>query len=180
MTAQAPTALIPPSDHLTASDRMRRIMNGGFRASQWRSGVTQSAESDIAIHYSMVRSYDAKRLYYRPELKLVRADPTSRVVEILEVDGQSLPIHRPLYPDSIMRGVKPIVGYILVYAGRPVDSPYATQLLAAPGQVLTGRVPMTLFLAHATAMESSEEAAVGAVRDWLASTWRRHQQICVP
>jgi hypothetical protein len=76
--------------------------------------------------------------------------------------------------------MKPVVAYLLVYDGKPLNNPYLEQLTAAPRQMLIGRLPMTLFLAYANVMGNEQEAALGAAREWLASSWRLYRAACMP
>ena len=103
-------------------------IRGRFLTSQWREGTFES--DDLRFTFSVIRSYDAKRLYHRPEDVLVEhMTVASQGLELLKTDWGSLPIHRAYYANT---DPAIVVSYLLVYHSSPVASPYRAQLRAAP------------------------------------------------
>jgi len=149
-------------------------------ALQYREGFIRSDGLAPTLRYVIVRSYDARRLYYRPEYSFAIDTPTDHTIEWIDVDGEKVPTHIPQYADSFTTQMKPVIAYLLVYDGKPLENPYLAQLMAAPRQMLTGRLPMTLFLAYANVMGDEQEAALGAAREWLASSWQLYRAACMP
>lgn len=169
-----PSALIPPSSQPPPKNRVSDA------ALQFREGVIRSGGSAPTLRYVIVRSYDARRLYYRPEYSYALETPKGHRLEWLDVDGARLPIHVPQYADSITTQMKPVIAYLLVQDGQPIENPYLAQLMTAPRQLLVGRLPMTLFLAYGSVMRAETEPALAAAREWLASSWELYRAACVP
>jgi hypothetical protein len=146
----------------------------------WREGTIEGGPGEPELHYSILRSYDPKRLYYRPDYSMIRRlMPRSRELEWVELDGVRLPVHVPIYPWSGRQGALRHYGaYILIYGGEPVAHPIANQLLAAPRQMFVGSQPMTLMFVWARARPAAGEATEARLRSWLFEGWQRYQQIC--
>jgi hypothetical protein len=181
-----PTALIPGpgvSDPALLAERARWFERE-FGAFAWREGTVRTPAAVPDLRYVTVRSYDAKRLYYRPQYRLLReASPMRSGLEWLEVDGARIPIHRALYGDAGQRGaspgLQPVVAYLLVYRGGPVADPYVAQLRAAPLLLLRGASPMTLFYVQGAAGPDQLEATRAAALEWLAGAWRSYRATCL-
>ena len=177
---RAPLALAP-AEHASALERGRDAwMREHFAASAWREGRIAGASGAPTLSYTVVRSYDAKRVYYRPENTLLRGhNVRARELEWVDAHDVRLPIHRPRYasPGASLRAV---AGYLLVYEGRPVADPYRAQLLAAARQLLGGSAPMTLFFVHGSATVEQVEETELRVRTALREQWERYRSSCLP
>ena len=170
-----PSVLIPRSTELDPA-RVQAVVRV-FESFAWREGTLPASADHPELHYSILRSWDPKKLYYRPDYGMIRKlTPTGRELEWIEADGESLPIHVPLYPG---RNPRVHVGaYVLIYAGKLVAHPIPSQLLAAPRQMFLGRYPMTLYFVWAFTPRAQREATEAQLRQWLAESWREYQQIC--
>ncbi len=130
----------------------------------------------LRFDFSIIRSYDAKRLYHRPENSLVEhAMVARRAIEWVPAGSSALPIHRAYYDDTAPTIV---VAYLLAYRSSPVANPYWAQLRAAPVELLAGRRPMTLFLVQARGSLGSVREMEKVEREWLLSVWERYCSAC--
>lgn len=131
----------------------------------------------VQFDYSVVRSYDPKRLYHRPENTLVRHDAIveRRGIDWVQTPSGELPIHRAYY-DNTNRTI--VVSYLLVFRSAPVANPYWPHVSAAPIEVFTGRRPMTLFFIKAEAWPGATHEAEKAEREWLVSAWQAYRNAC--
>jgi hypothetical protein len=145
-----------------------------YQSSQWREGTF--FKDGLRFDFSIVRSYDAKLLYHRPETSLVEhAIVDRRGMEWVPVDSGALPIHRAYYTDTAPAIV---VAYLLVYRSSPVASPYWPQLRAAPVELFSGRRPMTLFLIQARGSPAGVQEMEKVEREWLLSSWEKYRSAC--
>lgn len=172
---KAPRAFVPESAQASHSGGSRDAwMRELFQSSQWDEG--SFLREGLRFDFSIIRSYDAKRLYHRPETSLVeRAVVERRGMDWVNTDSGVLPIHRAYYgaTDPVI-----VAAYLLVYRSSPVASPYWPQLRAAPVQLLSGRRPMTLFFIQARASPSSLREMEKVERDWLLSSWEKYRSVC--
>ncbi len=172
---RAPQALMPESAQASHSAGSRDAwMRKLFQSSQWQEG--SFVRDGLHFDFSIIRSYDAKRLYHRPETSLVEhAIVERRGIEWVRADSGALPIHRAYYGD---RDPAILVAYLLVYRSSPVASPYWPQLRAAPVQIFTGRRPMTLFFIQARGQPGSLQEVEKVEREWLLSSWETYRSAC--
>lgn len=178
---RAPLALAPAA-HASALERGRDAwMREHFAASAWREGRIAGRSGAPALAYAVVRSYDAKRVYYRPENTLLRGHSVrARELEWVDAHDVRLPIHRPRYSSTPGASLRAVAGYLLVYEGRPVADPYRAQLLAAPHQLLGASTPMTLFFVHGSAAAEQVEETEVRLRAALREQWERYRSSCLP
>jgi len=172
-----PSALLPQFDPAYGPSSKRDAwMRDRFQSSQWQEG--SFSQDGLRLDFSIVRSYDAKRLYHRPENSLVeeQAVVERRVIEWVQDGSGSLPIHRAYYGDT---DPAIAVAYLLVYRSAPVASPYWPQLRAAPAEVVTGSRPMTLFLVQARGSPARLPEMEKIEREWLLSSWRNYRSACL-
>jgi exosortase len=155
-----------------------RELGERFEAFAFREGVIRDPEGlapDLA--YTILRTYDAKRTYYRPEYWLSgHREPAKLELDRIDVDGRAVPVRRIEFAtrdDEVY-----LAGYLVVYEGEPVANPVRAQLLAAPGLVLRGSLPMTLYYAQVVARPEQADAASQALERWLAGSWRQYDSIC--
>jgi len=170
-------AFLPQSQ--LASDFARRPdvwMRERFQSSQWHE---ESFDRDgLRFDVSIIRSYDAKRLYHRPESSLLERTSVveSRGIEWVSADSGVLPIHRVYYGKT---NPAVLVAYLLVYRSSPVANPYLAQLRAAPVELFSGRYPMTLFFIQAHGSPESLGKMEIVVREWLISAWNNYRCVCI-
>jgi hypothetical protein len=150
-------------------------MRERFESSQWGEG--SFFRDGVRFDFSIIRSYDAKRLYHRPENSLVDHAfvVQSRGIEWVRADSGALPIHRAYYGDT---DPAILVAYLLVYRFSPVASPYWPQLRAAPIEIFSGRRPMTLFLIQARGSPGSLREMEKVEQEWLLSSWEKYRFAC--
>jgi hypothetical protein len=172
-----PEALLSVSSPASDAARKRDSwMRERFESAQWHeeSFVRDGLRFDV----TMIRSYDAKRLYHRPENSLVARSllVEKRGIEWAPAASGPLPIHRAYYsnPESDV-----LVGYLLVYRSSPVASPYVAQMQAAPVELFAGRYPMTLFFIQGRGSPGSLGKMESIARDWLVSAWAKYRSTCM-
>jgi len=147
-----------------------------FQSSQWSEG--SFFRDGQRFQFSIIRSYDAKRLFHRPENSLVEHAfvVKNREIEWVRADSGALPIHRAYYGDM---DPAILVAYLLVYRSSPVASPYWPQLRAAPVELFSGRRPMTLFFIQARGSPGSLREMEKVEREWLLSSWEKYRSACM-
>ncbi len=156
------------------------FMRRRLRAHQWKEGKLPTQPGEPAIRYTIVRSYDAKRLYYRIERRLLGAEPDVQEIVEVEAGSEQLPIRTLRFHPKPGSAGATVPAYLLVYDGRPVGNPYVNQLLAAPLRMLTGRLPMTAFFAASDVHMREMDAVQKRQIEWLVESWHRYREICFP
>lgn len=130
----------------------------------WTERVYKVNGEDVTLFAG--RSYDAKRLYHHPELALMRGTETAAA-------GVMRTSARPDVPLHVLRtardGRSGVAVYALLYEGRFVDNPIAFQVRAAAELLVSGRKPMTLFLASDLSGNPSQIDQAPATRTLLAA-----------
>lgn len=175
-----PMALVPNAEDGELGERSV-FLRSTFAASQIRQGVHRPVGARIALHHATVRSYDPKRLYYRPDHYLAEnRKPEGRDLEILEVEGARLSVFRPRFPRPTPISPVTLAAYLLVYRGEPVARPIHAQLRSAIQQAITGASPMTLFFAWTEVSPADTEEAEARLREWISRQWVRYHEICTP
>jgi hypothetical protein len=112
------------------------------------------------------RSYDAKRLYHHPELALLRGTETEPA-GVTRLEGRpELPLHVIKTSHEGRRGV---AVYALLYQRRFVENPVLFQLRTSAELLVSGRRPMTLFMASDLAGKADRLDAAPATRVLLAA-----------
>jgi len=167
-----PSALAPGLDSPDDSWMRQR-----FQAFAWRE--KEIRRGGAPLHYVIARSFDAKRLYYRPSHTLSKAgEPAEVILKQVEVGGETLPIFESVYPRALNRlQPRPIAFHLLVYDGELVEEPIREQLLAAPRMLIQGRRPMTLIYVQTFEDEGNTSSRQSAY-DWLAETWQTYRAVC--
>lgn len=155
-------------------------MQSLYDAEQYWEGGVYPRTNRLSLEYAVIRSYNAKRLYYRPEHRYLRgAVPNVQTIEWIDYAGTRLPIHRSFYPSTASGQRKRIVAYLLMYEGKAIGNPYIAQLVSAPRQLVRGSHPMTLFLVSGEVHSSDFEAAEADAREWLKRAWQTYRAVCV-
>jgi exosortase len=177
-----PVALVPGSGIHDPERRAQREreMREQFEAFAFREGVLRARDRPDAgadLAWSIVRTFDPKRVYYRPEYWLSgHGEAIESGIDPLDVAGRSLPLHRVRLET---RGEHVhVAGYLLVYGGEPVADGMRAQLAAAPQLMLRGPRPMTLYYAQALSAPDDLEATSDALARWLAASWKQYAAIC--
>jgi exosortase len=177
-----PEALVPSQSAATVSSERAAELARNFELHQWREGRLAGTAGAPEIQYTVIRSYDAKSLYYRGTRRIWKdVAPNGDRVDWIDAGGERLPIVRSVagdedHQDPAVNGA--VIGALLVYDGEPVSNGWLAQLRAAPRQVLTGSRPMTLFAARSDVPRAQREAAEKRVNDWLVASWRDYRVIC--
>jgi hypothetical protein len=166
-----PSAIVPV-DHPAGS--RDAFLHTRFQSPQFMEGSFLSKEG--RFNYSIIRSYDPKRLYHRPENSLVEhAVVTRRAIEWVPTDAGAVPIHRAYYDEEDQALV---VAYLLVFRSSPVASPYWPHLRAAFSELFTGSHPMTLYFIQARGLPESVPEMEKVEREWLVSSWEKYRTAC--
>lgn len=174
-----PSAYIPYSKSGEAKQKRDSWMKAKYRAHQWQERTIESKETGRPVRTTIIRSYDAKRLYYRPEVLLSgfgHAD--SHELEWIGDGSQELPIHRARYDPTATSRTTPIVAYMLVDGVTPIADPYRSQLWSAPSRLFAGAQPMTLFFFAAVGPTDEVQRAEKSAHDWIRSAWHQYQTAC--
>jgi hypothetical protein len=171
-----PQALIPGPgiDDPVLRAKRERAVQQEFEGFAFREGVVRGTP---ALSYSIIRTWDPKRVYYRPEYWLSgHAEASSIEIETLDAGGRSIPIHRVGFAPRA--GELRLAAYLLVYRGEPIAHAMREQILAAPSLMLHGARPMTLYYAQASSSLEDAERTQQALARWLASSWKQYDTIC--
>jgi len=171
----AARVFVQQSTPASESSRKRDAwMREQFEAFQWREG--SFVKGGQRFDFSILRSYDAKRLYHRPENYFAdRAFVRERGMEWVATDSGAVPLHRVYYDDP---SGAVLVAYLLVYRSSPVANPYWAQLRAAPVELFSGRTPMTLFLIRAHGAPGTLRVMENVGREWLLSSLGDYRSAC--
>ncbi len=173
-----PPALAPPWPPRDAPVPGISYLEERMKPSHWREGKLRSTGGS-PLKYVIARGVDAKHIYYRPEYKLVTPRrPFSHDDEWIPDESGPLPVHRPRYRRQIYDPLVPMVAYLLVYDGHPVENPYREQLLSAPGLVFRGRMPATLLFVSGLVSPGEVESAEARAYDWLREARRNYRDVC--
>ena len=156
------------------------FMKKRFGAFQWKEGQLRAKAGLPPVSWAVIRTYDAKTIYYRIATRLLGGQPDAEALEWVDAAGERLPIRRLRYdPDPGSRAAV-VAAYLLVYDGRPVANPYLNQLLSAPRRIFSGSLPMTVFFASSRATLERTESVEQRQGEWLLDSWQRYRSICFP
>jgi hypothetical protein len=171
-----PEAFLRPE--AAADSPRQRFMRDTFEAFAWREGRVENDRRRTSLSWSIVRSFQPRKLYYQPETALYAPRPIRRSVEWLDEGGERLPVHRAWYRSDSATGATFVVAYLVVYRGQPVESGMRAQLRSAPTLLLTGAAPMTLLVVGGTASSGEVAQTEARALDWLSATWRSYRFAC--
>lgn len=144
-----------------------------FESDDWIERRYTAAGDEVV--FTIIRSYDLKRLYHHPELDVAY--------------GTSLPVHRVVYwPDRPDIPVhvnsspvkRALAMYALHYGDRFISDPIRFQIRTAGELLFSRRKPMTLFFVHDLVIPEKAEATAlpsakllfGAIDAFLAQPVR--------
>lgn len=129
----------------------------------------------------VVRAFNPAVAYRPSELYFFeRRTPDLRKVEVLEHDGERLPVHRAYYDLTGSGRRVNVVGYVVVFDSKPVEHVYLAELRAGPTQLLTGRKPFWLLLGVAEVRRRATETAERALDEALSNAWEEYRAACLP
>ncbi|MCP4007608.1 MAG: hypothetical protein GY725_25790 [bacterium] len=176
-----PGVLIPDSYAERQPEKRQSFMKSAFAADQWREGRVHGDRGETPLSYSIIRSWNAKRVYYRPAHRIAPArKPSGEHLKWVEHKGERIPIHVGDFGKRTLGGVRSLSVYALLYDSQPVANPYWTQLLAAPSMLIRGSQPMTLLIVsgHVPTAEydRSEERGI----HWILNSLDTYWAVCSP
>lgn len=129
----------------------------------------------------LVQAFNPALAYKPTELYFFeRATADRRRVELLEHEGQMLPVHLAYYHQGTVGARMAVAGYLAVFDAKPVANAYLAELVAGPRQLLSGRKPFWVFFARGEVKRSSRETAERALHEALASAWEEYRAACLP
>ena len=149
-----------------------------FEAERWEEGSLPVPRQGWQANFAVVQSYDAKKLYHRPEMYLIReSTPSRRAVEQVKLAEDLVAIHHVYYPAS--ESIVLHAAYLLIYDSQPVANPYLAQIRLAPWQIVRGTYPMTLsFVAVSGPAGAAHDLERQSVA-YLLDSWREFRSACV-
>ena len=146
---------------------------------QWREGRVASVNGGPELRFAIVRSYDAKDLYYRGTRRIWGdVQPGGDQLLWIDAEGGKLPVLSSSLENGDHRLTGTVIRSLIVYEGEPVSNGWLAQLRSAPRRALTGSVPMTLFAVRSDVPPENVAAAEKRVNEWLANSWRDYRAIC--
>lgn len=161
-TASVPEQLDGMSSAPTT--RGKKWVKSHFESEDWFERDYRAGTQEVRVFAS--RSYDAKRLYHHPELALLRGTETMPA-------GVSYGTARPDIPLHVLRTAKGerkgVAVYALLYDGKFIANPIRFQLRTSAELLLSGRKPLTLFMASDLAGRAENLDAAPATRVLLAA-----------
>lgn len=126
--------------------------------------------------YTIMRSSRLLPVHSQPADAL----PGSREPDVvtsaeLEVDGARLPMR---YAVERKRQLIRITAYLVAYRSGAIERPFWALLRDAPGRLVSGRWPITLFVASTQSRIERRAAAEERVEALLRSAWRHYEATC--
>jgi len=153
-------------DGMSSTPTARRTpwVVSNFQSEDWIERTYRAGAEDVVLFAG--RSYDPKRLYHHPELALLRGYETSPVGTTYAPGHPEIPLHVVTTQKADRRGV---ALYALLYDGRFIDNAVTFQLKTSAELLVSGRKPMTLFMASDLAGTPDRAAESPAARVLLAA-----------
>lgn len=130
----------------------------------WTERVHKVDGRDVTLFAG--RSYDAKRLFHHPELALLRGTETAAAGVARASARPDIPLH---VLTTHRDGRSGVAVYALLYDGRFIDNPIIFQVRAAAELLVSGRKPMTLFMASDLSGNPSQLEQAPATQVLLAA-----------
>jgi hypothetical protein len=109
-----------------------------------------------AVTLTMVRSFDAKRLYHHPELAVAYPDDYAPATVSRLPQKPEIPVHI-LSGQNASQNIRSL--YALLYDGRYVDNPIAFQLRTSIELLVSRRKPMTLLFVREAGIQNTDPVA---------------------
>jgi hypothetical protein len=113
-----------------------------FDTDDWIERTYKVDQRDVQLF--VARSYDAKRLYHHPELALLRGTQTTPGPVAHATARPDVPLHTIRTTRDGRTGV---AVYALLYDGGYINNPILFQLRTSAALLVSGRRPLTLFMA---------------------------------
>ena len=148
----------------TPTERRSAWVQKNFDTGDWieRTYVVDGT----AVTLFVARGYDAKRFYHHPELAVLRGTQAVAAGVTRTRAHPDIPIHVLETEQKDRRG---IAVYALRYDDRYIDNPLLFQLRTSLELLVSGRKPLTLFMASALAGSRDTLDEAPAVRLLLAA-----------
>jgi hypothetical protein len=128
----------------TPTERRAEWVENNFATDDWVERTYRAGSTDVSLF--VARSYDPKRLYHHPELALLRGNQTQPAGVVRSGARPEIPLHVVATERGGRRGV---AVYALMYEGSFIDNPLVFQLRTSVELLVSGRRPLTLFMANA-------------------------------
>jgi len=146
-------AIAATLDGMASTPTARRApwVKNHFESDDWIERTYTRDRTSVTLF--VARSYDAKRLYHHPELALLRGAETTPRGTAYVAARPDVPLHLIEIEQDGRRG---LAVYALHYDGRFIDNPVLFQLRASASLLVSGRRPLTLFMA--TDLEGRRDA----------------------
>jgi hypothetical protein len=113
-----------------------------FDTDDWIERTYKVDQRDVRLFVG--RSYDAKRLYHHPELALLRGTQTTPGPVAYATARPDVPLHTI---ETSRDGRTGVAVYALLYDGSYINNPILFQLKTSAALLVSGRRPLTLFMA---------------------------------
>ena len=173
------TLAIPGSKPARAASRRAAAGPGDVRSSeafsQWTQGEIENPQDERnPLRFWIVRSFDPGAASPRRVLEGA-FDPESHEVREVATEMGPLPVHVAIDRTRIPSR---LVAWAWVYDGRPTDEIIPALLRAAPRRLVTGSVPVTLFLVDGVANEPDARPVDAAATKWIAEAWSHMARYC--
>ena len=177
-TCADPKTLLAGFDAPEPSPARAEFLRSVMHMSEFAEGSVTRDGRTTGLDYLVLRSWDPKRLYHRPEQRLLKGVVAKGTRwEWLETGDRRLPIQTVEYEKLLVTQSKPVAAYLLVYDGEPVSNPYWAQLRSSMSQLVWGKQPMTLYFVYGGRGRDPGETEAH-IRSWLIDAWRRHRSVC--
>lgn len=143
-----------------ATPRRAEWVKNNFESDDWIERIYRADNLDVTVFVG--RSFDAKRLYHHPELALLRGTETTPADTVWSESRHDIPLHVLKTSKDRQPGV---AVYALLSDGEFIENPVAFQLRTSARLLISGRKPLTLFMAsdHAGEARHPEESAAARV-----------------
>lgn len=170
---------------LIATSLIPGTRSGGERWERRSADVIQWSEGTVPVpgdvreplHFQIVRSYNARRLYANP-LVLAFQKVEAEDHELIPVGSGSGQATIHLVHDHTQRRSR-VIAYLYIYGNRPVSSAFLHQVAVAPRELIFGQRPLTLLLVAGTAPHRRTERADAAAKRWLTQAWEFYEKSCM-
>jgi hypothetical protein len=157
----------PPSDRTWAADRTRGRVSGVLPGEDPR---------DADLDFLVLRTWGLPQGIQNPSLYLPgRLEPDRLAKRRLAADGGEIPVFEAM--QEVERRAH-FASYFYAYGDRAVTSPGFERLLRAPGELVRGSRPITLFAVSGRVSRFELARARERADRWLASAWQHYRRAC--
>jgi hypothetical protein len=142
---------------------------------QWtEGGIVNVEDEQNALRFWIIRAFDPGAASPRRVLREA-FDPESHEVREVPSAAGPLPVHVAI---DRTRSPGRLVAWAWVYDGAPTADIFPALLRAAPRRLVTGSVPVTLFLVDGVASGPDIAAIDTAATTWIADAWSHMARYC--